>query len=408
MSLLSADRIIKKIQSVRADLTANSIKEMMEKKIRETGELLTREGAAYMVANELGINVLNDYDLDTNLKIGDLASGIGNATVNGRVLKVYPITTFVRSDGSTGKVGRILIVDNTGTVNVVLWNGQNEVLENERVVQGQVIRVLHGYTRTGLEGKPEINVGSRGEIVIQPTDVNPEEYPKATDFVVKIVDLKSDMMDVDVVARVVAVGSVRAFTRASGQAGKVVDLLLKDSTGMVYLVIWDEQTKYVAILSPGDVVRVKNAYVRDRMGRIQVNLGKRGTLEVNPLDIDLESVPLALQECVPLGKLIINMQNVRVRGVIATLPIVRTVTTSKGKNVKLVNFILEDESGEVKITIWRALADVVEALPVGSRIEIRNAYVRDGLDGSPELSSSSITQIEVISRSEDPSDRSLV
>jgi len=356
----------------------------------------------------LGINVLNDYDLDTNLKIGDLASGIGNATVNGRVLKVYPITTFVRSDGSTGKVGRILIVDNTGTVNVVLWNGQNEVLENERVVQGQVIRVLHGYTRTGLEGKPEINVGSRGEIVIQPTDVNPEEYPKATDFVVKIVDLKSDMMDVDVVARVVAVGSVRAFTRASGQAGKVVDLLLKDSTGMVYLVIWDEQTKYVAILSPGDVVRVKNAYVRDRMGRIQVNLGKRGTLEVNPLDIDLESVPLALQECVPLGKLIINMQNVRVRGVIATLPIVRTVTTSKGKNVKLVNFILEDESGEVKITIWRALADVVEALPVGSRIEIRNAYVRDGLDGSPELSSSSITQIEVISRSEDPSDRSLV
>jgi len=414
MSVLSADQIIKKILSVRTDLTVNNIKEIMEEKIKETGELLTREGAAYIVANELGINILNDYDIDTNLKIEDLVSGIGNATVNGRVLKVYPITTFLRSDGSKGKVGRLLIVDNTGTVNVVLWNGQTEVLESERIIKGQIIRVLHGYTRTGLDGKPEINLGSRGEIIIQPIDVNPEEYPEATDFEeknseqIKIIDLKRDMMNVDVIARVEAVGSVREFKRTSGQAGKVVDLLLKDSTGIVRLTIWDEQTKNVAILSPGDVIRVKNAYVRDRMGRIQLNLGKQGAFEANPLDIDPESVPFAIQELVPLGELMPNMQNVTVRGVITSAPILRTVTTSKGKNVKLVDFTLEDESGEVKTTIWRGLADVVDGLPTGSRIEIKNAYVREGLDGSLELSSSTITQIQVISRSEGFSDRSLV
>ena len=414
MSLPTADQIIKKILIVRTDLTTNSVKEMMEKKIRETGELLTQEGAAYMVANELGINVLNNYDINTNLKIGDLASGIGNATVNGRVLKLYPITTFVRSDGSRGKVGRILIADNTGTVNVVLWNGQTEVLESERVARGQIIRVLHGYTRAGLDGKPEINVGSRGEIIIQPSDLNSKDYPKITDLEIKsseqikIVELKKDMMDVDVVARVVAVGSVREFKRASGQAGKVVDLLLKDSTGMVRLAVWDEQTKKAALLSPGDVARIRGAYVRDRMGRIQLNLGKRGVLEVNPSDIDYESVPSVHQESVPLGKLMIDMQNVTVQGVIVTAPFSRTVTTSNGINVKLVDFTLEDESGKVKTTIWRGLADLVEGLPTGSRIEIRNTYVREGLDGSPELSSSTLTKIQVISRSKDSSDRSLV
>jgi len=414
MSLLSADQIIKKILSIRADLTANSIKEMMEKKIMETGEILTQEGAAYMVANELGINVLNNYDINTNLKINDLASGIGNATVNGRILTLYPITTFVRSDGSKGKVGRILIADNTGIVNVVLWDGQTEVLESERVAQGQIIRVLHGYTRTGLDGKPEINVGSRGEIIIQPTDVNPDEYPEADDFEVtrsehiKIVDLKKDMMNVDVIARVVAVGSVREFERPSDQVGKVVDLLLKDSTGMVRLAIWDEQTKNVAVLSLGDVVRVKNAYVRDRGGRIQLNLGKYGVLEVNPINIGQESVPLVRQERVLVDELMINMQNVTVHGAIATVPILRSVTTSKGKKVKLTEFMLEDESGEVKITIWRDLANVVDGLPVSSRIEVKNAYVREGLDGSPELSSNTFTQIKVISRSKGSEDRSLV
>ncbi len=414
MSLLSADQIIKKILSGRTDLTASSIKEMMEKKIRETGEILTQEGAAYMVANELGINVLNNYNINTNLKIDDLASGIGNATVNGRVLKLYPITTFVRSDGSEGKVGRILIADDTGTVNVVLWNGQTEVIEGGRVAQGQIIRVLHGYTRTGLDGKPEINVGSRGEIIIQPTDVNPGEYPEADDFEdkssehIKIVDLKRDMMSVDVVARVVAVGSVREFERPSDQVGKVVDLLLEDSTGMVRLAIWDEQTKNATVLSPGDVVRVNNAYVRERGGRIQLNLGKYGVLEVNPINIDQESIPLARQEHVLVDDLMINMQNVTVHGDIATVPISRSVTTSKGKKVKLADFMLEDESGEVKTTIWRALADVVEGLPVGSRIEVKNAYVREGLDGSPELSSNTFTQIKVISRSRESTDRSLV
>lgn len=414
MTLLSADQIIKKILSVRTDLTAKSIKEMMEKKIIETGEILTQEGAAYMVANELGINVLNNYNINTNLKIDDLASGIGNATVNGRVLKLYPITTFVRSNGSEGKVGRILIADDTGTVNVVLWDGQTEVIEGGRVAQGQIIRVLHGYTRTGLDGKPEINVGSRGEIIIQPTDVNPEEYPEADGFEakssehIKIVDLKRDMTSVDVIARVVAVGSVREFERPSDQVGKVVDLLLEDSTGMVRLAIWDEQTKNVANLSLGDVVRVKNAYVRERVGRIQLNLGKYGVLEVNPINIDQESVPLACQENVLVDELMINMQNVTVHGDIATLPILRSVTTSKGKKVKLADFMLEDESGEVKTTIWRALADVVEGLPVGSRIEVKNAYVREGLDGSPELSSNTFTQIKVISRSRESTDRSLV
>jgi len=414
MSLLSADQIIKKILSIRADLTANSIKEMMEKKIMETGEILTQEGAAYMVANELGINVLNNYDINTNLKINDLASGIGNATVNGRILTLYPITTFVRSDGSKGKVGRILIADNTGIVNVVLWDGQTEVLESERVAQGQIIRVLHGYTRTGLDGKPEINVGSRGEIIIQPIDVNPDEYPEADDFEVilsehiKIVDLKRDMMNVDVIARVVAVGSIREFERPSDQVGKVADLLIKDSTGMVRLAIWDEQTKNVAVLSPGDVVRVKNAYVRERGGRVQLNLGKYGVLEVNPINIDQKSIPFACQERVLVDELMSSMQNVTVHGDIVTVPVLRSVTTSKGKKVKLADFMLEDESGEIKTTIWRALADVVEGLPVGSRIEVKNAYVREGLDGSPELSSNTFTQIKVISRSKGSADRSLV
>ena len=414
MSVPSTDQIIKKILSVRADLTVNNIKEIMEEKIRETGELLTREGAAYIVANELGINVLNDYDIDTNLKINDLTSGIGNATVNGRVLKVYPITTFLRSDGSKGKVGRILIVDNTGTVNVVLWNGQTEILEREKIVKGQIIRVLHGYTRTGLDGKPEINVGSRGEIIIQPLDVNLEEYPEVGDLEekkpeqIRIIDLKRDMTNVDVIARVMAVGLVREFKRASGQVGKVADLLLKDSTGMVRLTVWDEQTKDVAIISNGSVIHVKNAYVRERMGRIQLNLGKQGIFEINPNNIDPESVPFTRQELIPLGDLMSNMQNVTVRGIIASSPISRTVTTAKGRDVKLVDFMLEDESGEIKTTIWRGLAEVVERLPTGSRIEIKNAYVRAGLNGSLELSSSTITKIQVISRPEESSDRPLV
>src|ERR1041385_3396495 len=62
--------------------------------------LISKEGAAHIIANELGVKLL-----ESTGKIKDLLPGMRSAEVLGRVTQIYEIRDFQRADGSAGKVG---------------------------------------------------------------------------------------------------------------------------------------------------------------------------------------------------------------------------------------------------------------------------------------------------------------
>ncbi|UCH01471.1 MAG: hypothetical protein JSV20_06270, partial [Candidatus Bathyarchaeota archaeon] len=71
-----------------------------------------------------------------------------------------------------------------------------------------------------------------------------------------------------------------------------------------------------------------------------------------------------------------------------------------GQEIAVASFRIKDQTGEIRVSLWRDLADKVENIPIDTEVRIKNAYVRMGFDGTLELSSNSMTEIEFVPKPE--------
>jgi replication factor A1 len=271
---MSIEAIIEKILLARQDLTREEILKTTEEKKKKAKGFLTDEAAVRIVASELGVKILRE-SFRHEVLIKNLISGLNAVTVVGRVTRIYPIQTFVRSDMTEGKIAHLLISDKTGELKVVLWDDKASILEKEKVEEGQIVRVMHGYTREGRNGKIELHLAERGNLQVLPPE----------DERVKIIEIKT------------------------------------------------------------------------------------------------EEFPITVE------------------GTIATAPDRREVTV-KTEKIAVTSFDLSDETGKIRVSLWRNLANTAKDFRVGTKIRIRNAYVRKGFGDQLELTSRSATSIEVLSKSE--------
>jgi len=293
----------------------------------------------------------------------------------------------------------LLITDKTGTLRVVLWDEKTSLTESGGIERGQIIKVSHGYTRKGLDGKLELHVGMRSEIQVSPPDAAESEYlPALSPKITKIQELRSNMQDVDVLARVVHSGEVREFKRPSGETGQVSTLLIKDETGTISLNLWDEKTALSKQIRPGDIVLAEGAYTRERFRNLKLNIGRRGSLRLNPKLADTEKLPPYEETTIKISEIKEEGGPVTVKGTITATPNIREVVTARDEKVTVTSFELADDTGKIRVSAWRKLAEVAKDLAAGTQIEIKNAYTKKGFTDQLELTTMSFTSIEVLSK----------
>ena len=75
---------------------------------------------------------------------------------------------------------------------------------------------------------------------------------------------------------IIELGEIRTFNKF-GKEGKVANARLKDDSGEILLSLWNEQIDKV---KQGDNVEIKNGYVKEWQGELQLTTGRMGTLEV--------------------------------------------------------------------------------------------------------------------------------
>jgi hypothetical protein len=61
-------------------------------------------------------------------------------------------------------------------------------------------------------------------------------------------------------------------------------------------------------------------------------------------------------------------------------------------------FELSDETGKLRVSAWRNVADAAKELTVGTKIRLRNMYAKAGYENKMELSSRYSTKLEVITQ----------
>lgn len=111
---------------------------------------------------------------------------------------------------------------------------------------------------------------------------------------VKIGELTPRSRGVNLVAKVVSKSPERVVSSQYDQTEhRLSEVLIADDTGAINLVLWDDKVDRV---NEGDVVRIVNGFIKLFRGRMQLNLGRFGTIETSSMELREVNVENNLSE----------------------------------------------------------------------------------------------------------------
>jgi hypothetical protein len=127
-----------------AKLSNEDVERKIEAKRAKLSGLISREGAAQIVAAELGVSL--DGEL---LNLSELVEGMKRAHVIGKITSVLPVRSYSKN-GREGKVANFFLGDDSSNVRVVLWDSHHiELIENKSLEVGSVIEIFNASVRNG-------------------------------------------------------------------------------------------------------------------------------------------------------------------------------------------------------------------------------------------------------------------
>ncbi len=160
---ISYDEIIAIIKK-EAGISDDEINKRIKEKLNLLSGLISKEGAAHIVANDLGIKLFDDLS-KKRFKINKIIAGMRNLELIGKVVKKFEIREF-KKEKSSGKVARLFIGDETGSCRVVFWGKQADVLND--INEGDVIKISNGYVKSN-NGFNEVHFNHNSKIEINPS-----------------------------------------------------------------------------------------------------------------------------------------------------------------------------------------------------------------------------------------------
>ena len=165
-----------KVLSSASGLTISELEQKVEEKRSKLAGLISKEGAAQVIAAELGVS----FD-DEKLKIEDLEPGMKKVNLVGKVIDLSPVRTFMRND-KEGKVVNLTVADETSNIRIVLWDIHHiDLVEKGEITKDKVIEILNGNMRDN-----EVHLGSFSELKLSKEvleDVKTEKIIKEKNIV---------------------------------------------------------------------------------------------------------------------------------------------------------------------------------------------------------------------------------
>jgi replication factor A1 len=251
--------IIQKIKEEKG-ISDEDLSIRIKKKMDQLSGLISKEGAAYIVANDLGVKLIQTSGL---IKIKNILQGMRTVETAGKVMRKFNVIEFER-EGKKGKVGSFMIADETGQIRVTAWHDQTAILD--KFSEGDIVRISNAMLRLN-QGQKELHLNERSKVIVNPPDVKidgvsapvarPEQVRK------RISELAEQDQNVEVFGTVVQVYDPRFFEQCpkcrkrpvqrddgfmceehgaiTPTYGYVVNIILDDGTDTMRVVMFREQ-----------------------------------------------------------------------------------------------------------------------------------------------------------------------
>ncbi|WP_370573318.1 OB-fold nucleic acid binding domain-containing protein [Methanomethylovorans sp.] len=350
--------------------------EKVNEKVEQMGGLCDEKTAAMLVAHDLGLNETGR----SSQKIVDIKSDSGNVSFIAKVVSVFPTREFTRSDGTMGRVGNLLVADETGSIRVTLWDDKTDLVNQGFIEISQNLQ-LGGYVKEGYSGV-EVNIGSNG--VLSQTDEEIQVKNPST----KISDIKDGMGSINVVGRLLDISDVRTFNKKDGSKGSVGNITIGDDTGKIRITLWDDKTDKMTELHLGDAVEVINGYARENNfnQQVEIQVGNHGIIKKTETSVKYQENFTAIADIVP-------GESYSIQGSVSGLGEIREFKRDDGTVNMVSNIYVSDDTGRIRVSMWADHALLVNELDIDTPIQIIDAYAKSGFNEDVELSAGNRTRI---------------
>lgn len=198
---------------------------------------------------------------------------------------------------------------------------------------------------------------------------------------IKIKDISVERKNVEFVGKITTAMPPREFSRQDGTAGRVTNLTVADETGEIRVVLWDDLADLVKTgdLKEGDVIRVKG-FVKEGQQGIEVSIGRGGGLAKD------ETTKITVKDpMIKINEAKVGMGNMSTRGVILSRQEPRTFNRKDGSTGSLASFMLGDETGKMRVTVWDNKIKDLDPFQPGETVELLHAYTRESMNGNVEI-----------------------
>lgn len=160
------DSIIKQIKEI-THLQQGVIEEKINKKLEEFKGLVSKEGAAHMIANELKVKLFTSPTPKT-LKIREIRPKMSAINTTAKVLNIYDIRSY-RTEKREGRVGSLFVGDDTSFMRITIWD--ETLLEQiPKLKEGDIIDIKNAYSRLN-NNFTELHLGSKSQLIINPEGI---------------------------------------------------------------------------------------------------------------------------------------------------------------------------------------------------------------------------------------------
>ena len=172
------DSLLSRIAS-QANIDKEEVERRIEARRAKLSGLISKEGAAQIIAAELGVSFDN-----VQLKIVELMPGMRKANILAKIIRLFPVREF-NKNGKEGKVLNMIVADPTGSIKVVLWDTNHIALfESNELKEQDTIEISNASMRDSelhLSGFSDIKKSS---LVIDDVKMEQQKQEKSLDKVI--------------------------------------------------------------------------------------------------------------------------------------------------------------------------------------------------------------------------------
>jgi hypothetical protein len=241
----------------KPEISVEQIREMIDEKKRKIGAgYLTDQGALFLVAADLGISFENVPKSSSGIK--DLYIGAKEITVTARIMNIYPIRKFIKKDTNEEVINRTLtIYDKESSIKVKLWDNNQVNIPDEMGLQpGDLVKISRCHVKSGIDGKPIINLSSNG--IIEPIGNDDASIPNIDSMTITVDNVNDLRENVIIIGKVNSNPRLSEFNNIRGELSKSLQMQISNeaNTRSLRVVIWNvDERKIPKVFNVGSNVR---------------------------------------------------------------------------------------------------------------------------------------------------------